>query len=169
MVKPHKQSMKAAWVGVDPGQNGALACIGYTPDKPIRVVGRVVYVLPFSKLTERDIFESITTLVCGARDNDLEVIGVLELVHSMPKQGVSSMFKFGYNFGLLEMCLIATGVGYTKVTPQKWQKTLGCNRRKGEGKNATKRRAQQLFPRIKVTHDIADALLLAEYCRLLYG
>lgn len=32
-------------------------------------------------------------------------------------------------------------------------------------KNITKQRAQQLFPSAKVTHKIADALLLAEYCR----
>ena len=33
-------------------------------------------------------------------------------------------------------------------------------------KNVTKNRAQQLWPTIKVTHAIADALLLGEYCRL---
>jgi hypothetical protein len=32
-------------------------------------------------------------------------------------------------------------------------------------KNVTKRRAQQLFPQLKVTHAIADALLIAEYGR----
>jgi hypothetical protein len=31
-------------------------------------------------------------------------------------------------------------------------------------KHISKQRAQQLFPSAKVTHAIADALLLAEYC-----
>ena len=34
-------------------------------------------------------------------------------------------------------------------------------------KNVTKRRAQELFPGARVTHAVADALLLAEYCRRL--
>jgi hypothetical protein len=32
-------------------------------------------------------------------------------------------------------------------------------------KNVTKSRAQELFPEVKVTHAIADALLIAEYGR----
>ena len=32
-------------------------------------------------------------------------------------------------------------------------------------KNVTKSRAQELFPELKITHAIADALLIAEYGR----
>ncbi len=32
-------------------------------------------------------------------------------------------------------------------------------------KNVSKRRAQELFPALKVTHAIADALLIAEFAR----
>ena len=35
----------------------------------------------------------------------------------------------------------------------------------GGDKNVTKRKAQSLFPWVKVTHAIADSMLLAEYCR----
>jgi len=35
----------------------------------------------------------------------------------------------------------------------------------GGDKNVSKRRAQELFPEIKITHAIADALLIAEYAR----
>jgi hypothetical protein len=34
-------------------------------------------------------------------------------------------------------------------------------------KNITKRKAQELFPEIKITHAIADSLLIAEYGRRL--
>jgi crossover junction endodeoxyribonuclease RuvC len=87
----------------------------------------------------------------------------LESVHSMPGQGVSSSFKFGRGFGNLEMALTAARIPYTYVTPQRWQKDLGCLT-KGD-KNVSKSRAQQLFPHIKCTHAIADSLLIAEYCR----
>jgi hypothetical protein len=33
-------------------------------------------------------------------------------------------------------------------------------------KNVSKRRAQEIFPMIKVTHSVADALLIAEYNRM---
>jgi len=49
------------------------------------------------------------------------------------------------------------------VSPVKWQSALSCLT-KGK-KNVTKARAQQWFPKIKVTHGIADALLIAEYGR----
>ncbi len=42
-------------------------------------------------------------------------------------------------------------------------KTLDCMT--GGDKNVTKRKAQELFPEIKVTHAIADALLIGEYAR----
>ena len=87
----------------------------------------------------------------------------LERVHSMPGQGVASSFKFGQGFGNLEMALTAARIPFTYVTPQKWQKELGCLT-KGN-KNVSKSRAQQLFPHIKCTHAISDALLIAEYCR----
>jgi len=44
-----------------------------------------------------------------------------------------------------------------------WQKALGCMT-KGD-KNITKRLASELFPAIKCTHTVSDALLIAEYGR----
>jgi len=76
---------------------------------------------------------------------------------------VASSFKFGQGFGHLEMALTAAKIPFTYVTPQKWQKELGCLT--GGDKNVSKSRAQQLFPHIKCTHAISDALLIAEYCR----
>lgn len=61
------------------------------------------------------------------------------------------------------MLLASQSVPFEEVTPAKWQGALGC-RSKGD-KNVTKRKAQELFPEVKMTHAIADAYLLAEYCR----
>jgi hypothetical protein len=61
------------------------------------------------------------------------------------------------------MALTAADVPFDEVLPVKWQTVMGC--RSGGDKNITKARAQQLFPHVKVTHAIADALLLAEFCR----
>jgi hypothetical protein len=54
-------------------------------------------------------------------------------------------------------------IPFEEVSPVKWQKVMGCLS-KGD-KNVTKAAAQRLFPDIKITHAIADALLIAEYGR----
>ena len=77
--------------------------------------------------------------------------------------GVTSAFTFGHGFGQIEMALTAAGIPFERLRPQAWQKAMGCMT-KGD-KNVSKRRAQELFPQIKVTHANADALLICEYGR----
>jgi len=88
---------------------------------------------------------------------------VIEKVHSSPQMGVVSAFSFGKSFGFCEAVLVAAGVRYELATPQKWMKAMGCMT--GGDKKISKARAQALFPDVKVTHAIADALLIAEYAR----
>jgi crossover junction endodeoxyribonuclease RuvC len=137
------------FVGVDPGRSsGAIAY----------VVDHTAWAWPVSKLTDRDIWDVFSKL------KDLNVrSAVLEKVHARPGQGVSSMFKFGSSFGELKMGLVASGIRFTQVMPAAWQKELSC--RTGGDKNITKTRAQELFPDMKITHAIADALLIAEFAR----
>ena len=69
----------------------------------------------------------------------------------------------GRGVGMLETALIASGIPFDRARAVKWQTALGC--RSGGDKNVTKACAQRLFPGKKITHEIADALLLAEYCK----
>lgn len=139
------------FIGIDPGQSGGFVCL-----EENGFVGGCTK----SPDTERDIFDWLE----GFTDKD-NSIAMIEAVHSMPKQGVSSSFKFGQNYGFLRGCLIGLEVPFDQVTPQRWMKAMGCM--SGGDKNKTKAKAQQLFPGVKVTHAIADALLIAEYCRRL--
>ena len=154
-------------LGIDPGASGGLALLDMS------FGGSTARVLAVTKLpeTERDIWDWIYSSRIRKRefDNhpcDFDRFAVIEHVHSMPKQGVASSFKFGRSYGFLRGCLIASGIPFTEVTPQKWQKALSCMS-KGD-KNVTKARAQQLFPDVKVTHAVADALLLAYYGRFVH-
>lgn len=115
--------------------------------------------------TLQDLWELIQDIQHGQCiwPNKLPCKAYLEQVHSMPGQGVASSFKFGQGYGSLEMALTAAGIPFERVTPQKWQKALGCLT-KGQ-KNVSKRKAQELFPTMKVTHATADALLIAEWGR----
>lgn len=59
--------------------------------------------------------------VCGA----LECVCCLERVGARPGQGVTSMFKFGENFGFIQGLLTACSIPYGLVTPQKWKREKG--------------------------------------------
>lgn len=135
------------YIGIDPGKSGGIAII--TPGG-----GTYAHKMPE---TDRDLLDLLSEF--SADDNR----AVLEQVHAMPGQGVTSTFTFGRGYGKLEMALCAALIPFETVTPQKWQKLMGCLT-KGD-KNVSKAAAQRLFPHLKVTHAIADALLIAEYCR----
>lgn len=132
-------------LGIDPGASGAI------------VVHDGLYPPQFVKLNETE------GDICGfLKGFDLNgAFAYIERVHSMPGQGVCSSFKFGQSYGFLRGLLSGFGIPFEEVSPQKWQKSMGCLS-KGD-KNVTKSKAQQLFPNVKVTHAIADALLIAEY------
>ena len=136
-------------MGIDPGKSGAVALISLDRTN--------VFTYTFSKHTEHDL--------CNLLRDTGDVIDMchIEKVHSMPKQGVASVFTFGKNFGWYIGVLDTLKIPYEFITPQRWQKEMSC--RSGGDKNVTKRRAQQLFPKIKMTHAIADALLIAENLR----
>ena len=82
-------------------------------------------------------------------------------------RGSVASFKVGQSYGFLRGCLIAIGIPFEEVTPQKWQQVMGC-RTKGD-KNISKARAQQLWPTEKVIHQTADGMLIAEFCRRRMG
>jgi len=151
---PVSEEPKAGWLGVDPGASGGFAMIREDVHGVFRVDAWAL-----ASLTLMDTFRIFQ--ICsgfGIR------MAALEYVSAMPRQGVSSTFKFGKSYGHLEMGLTAAGIPFERVTPTKWQRALGCLS-KGD-KNVTKRRAQELFPSFNgITHAIADSLLLAEYAR----
>jgi hypothetical protein len=144
-------------IGIDPGKSGGIAWWRPTAH-------HAAMKMP---ATERDLADVMKDLA----DNDC--FAYIEKVHAMPGQGVTSMFTFGQNYGFLRGCLIAHGIPFEEVTPQKWQKEFGLVFPKKMGltptekKNRHKAKAQQLFPHLKVTHATADALLIAEYGRRL--
>lgn len=138
------------YMGIDPGKNGAIAIIDN--DK--------VEILPYS---------NINIVTAGNYCNDHGGCAcIIEKVHAMPGQGVSSMFSFGQNYGYITGVLNALNIYPLEVTPQKWKKYYGLH----TDKQASIETAQNLFkgvnlyktPRCKNKHDgMAEALLIANY------
>ena len=144
------------YIGIDPGKNGGIAIIDSD--------GAIAF--PFSE--ERLLIE------LDGIAQEYECICCLEHVHAMPKQGVSSTFNFGMNFGFIQGVLKAYSIPYELVTPQKWKKEFSCT----SDKNTSIEVCKRLFPnvnlkateRCKKDHDgLAEALLIAEYGRRHYN
>jgi crossover junction endodeoxyribonuclease RuvC len=149
------------WIGIDPGQSGGIAWIIHSTWDKSTTAGACK--IP---ATDHDTWSTIKALSTEG-NRGVESFAVLEKVHSMPKQGVASTFKFGTSYGMLRAFLIASEIPFEEVTPNKWQRAMSCQT--GGDKNVTKAKAQEMFPHIKMTHAIADALLIADYCRRHHG
>lgn len=149
------------YIGIDPGKNGGIAIVSTFANK-IEKIGVKCY-------SDEDLLD-----ILKDAEKYIQKVCYLEHVHAMPKQGVSSTFNFGMNFGFIQGVLKAYGIPYELVTPQKWKKEFSCT----SDKNTSIEVCKRLFPgvnlkatdRCKKDHDgIAEALLIAEYGRRHYN
>lgn len=147
------------FIGIDPGLSGAIAIISSSGirffDCPtIKVNGK----------TKPNPTLMASELKSWASPNSIVII---ENVHAMPGQGVSSMFSFGMGYGVWLGIVAALSIPLEFVSPQCWKKYYGL----GTDKESSRVTALQLFPneadnlKLKKHHGRAEALLLAEYLR----
>lgn len=149
------------YIGIDPGKNGGIAYIQDTGIDEVMLKNTFVF-------DENTMITLLHNFIPG------HCVAYVEQVHAMPKQGVSSTFNFGVNFGFIQGVLKAYKIPYELVTPQKWKKEFSCT----SDKNTSIEVCKRLFPKVnlKVTdrckkdHDgMAEALLIAEYGRRHYN
>ena len=149
------------YIGIDPGVSGGMAAIHPFNGK--------VECAALEKMTEREIADWLEWNA-GPK---VDCFAMLEKVASSPLMGRTSAFTFGRSYGFLRGALAAIGIPFEEVLPRHWQQAMGIPKgEKGEygransgRKKLTRGRAQQLFPTIKVTNAIADALLIASYAQ----
>jgi Holliday junction resolvasome RuvABC endonuclease subunit len=149
------------FMGLDPGMSGAIAVIGDNGYAH-------TYNMPE---TEKDLWEIMQLL-----NKDYAITySLIEQLHALPaaveekmgiKRGTIATWKLAQHYGSLRMALIAAGIPFEEKIPRTWQKIQGLQPH--AGKNASKARAQQLFPDIKCTHINSDALLIACTARILW-
>lgn len=147
-------------IGIDPGVNGGIAVLGMD--------GCVIFVRKMPE-TPQDILDCLRKFA-GTELFGSEAVCYLEKVGTgMPGQSSKATATFARHCGHLEMALLALGIKTNDITPNKWEKSYQLGKSsdysKTEWKNKLKAKAQQLFPKERVTLAICDALLLAEYGR----
>lgn len=118
------------------------------------------------------IMEKVTGYI-GGREVEKKMVcpHCLKDIHYIEKQAdpASTMFNFGDGNGFLRACCLMSGFRYETVPPRTWQTCFGLKRErymsKTAWKNLLKDKAQKLYPSIKVTLFIADALIILEYSK----
>lgn len=90
---------------------------------------------------------------------------VVENVHSMPKQGVSSTFKFGVGVGTIHGVTGALRLPMTLVAPTTWKGFHHLNSEKEKARELAKRKWPHLHDRLDRKKDAnrAEALLIGEW------
>jgi len=171
------------FIGIDPGLSGGIGVIkinemtqAMTTCDPLTVEAHKM------PATEMDLFELLNGLIQPLDGFEPNAFAYLEKAHAYPggtkliscpkcrtvmktrqAQGIASTWKFAQNYGTIRGILTALHIPFETISPMAWQTAMRC--RTGGDKNISKRRAQQLFPDIKIIHATADALLIAEHCR----
>ena len=144
-----------AVMAVDPGTKGAVAVLSGD--------GRQVFVQPFKpSMTHAELIAVIRQSLASLAAYHSSSVFV-EKVGYMPTDGGKGANTFGRVDGLIRGGILMAGYPIVDVAPMMWQAEMDCLT--GGDKNVSKRRAQELFPALKITHAIADALLIAEYGR----
>ncbi len=158
------------YIGIDPGLGGALAFLmgneAYVFDTPIMDVGSN------GKIKRKYDIPAMAMLIKQYMDEaPYNNLVVLESVHSMPSQGVSSSFTFGEGLGIWKGIVHTLELPLELPSPKKWKKEIMADQ--GREKSAARYKAQQLFPKLsprlsRVKDDgRAEAILMAEWGRRL--
>lgn len=143
-------------LGIDPGASGAIAAVN--------AIGALEWV---HDMPHHDGVVS-PSLVADLFHGPITFIEAwVEDVHSMPKQGVASSFKFGRAHGTVLGVLGGLRIPTHLITPAKWKRQMGVP----ADKKLARRKACELWPdnaslfaRVK-DDGRAEAALIAEYGR----
>lgn len=143
-------------LGVDPGVRGGIAVLQHRQEG-----ARVLYTRAFTPGMTLQGNLQLVQAAAGLANAHGPVSCYIERVGHISGDGGQGSFTFGRVTGGLLVALYSCGLDPIEVPPVLWQSRLDCL--SGGDKNVTKRKAQQLFPYEKITHSIADALLIAYY------
>ena len=147
-------------MGVDPGSKGGLSIIKNCSNKLPKIM--FFTRMPVVNIYGKKIVDTLK--ICGDLSKYKIDIAIIEKVHAMPRQGVTSSFQFGRSFGGIEaLCYIfAKRVDY--VAPAVWKKAIGLGSSKKDSLDMARLKfGNQDVWKIKSNDGIAEASLLTLY------
>lgn len=151
------------YLGIDPGQSGAIASIG--ADGALLAVEDMPMVLVRVGKTDRArVSASLLRDLLAIDAGDITMV-VIEKVGGMTGQSASAAFTFGYGCGMVEGVIAGLNLPMVPVTPQAWKRSAGIAKDKGAAREAAMRlwpAQAKLFAR-KKDDGRAEAALIARH------
>ena len=147
-------------LGIDPGLSGALVILD--DGQPIEWMRMPTYIVGKSNRVNG---AAVSSFINKSKIDR----AVIELVHSMPGQGVTSSFTFGHSCGTIMGVLAALEIPVSVITPQEWKKRANLI---GKDKDAARSRALELWPHWRALDKkgegqaMADAALISLFARI---
>jgi len=158
-------------IGIDPGLNGAISFVGDAVDKIFFVdmpVKNARWISPkknkkgdlvYKKMVDaKRLFQIIKNCPYNIISTNIEV------VHSMPKQGVSTTFTFGGSFYTAITVIDLLGYELNFIQPATWKRKFGLI---GHSKDMSRQLLLSIYPglqpklNLKKHCDRADAFFIA--------
>ena len=149
-------------IGIDPGSNGGIA---------YEFNGEI-----FAKKmpeTKENIYSELASISLMADGFEHTVCYLEKVGGYMPGNSGPAAVKFSRHCGNIEMALFALKIKCIEVPPQKWMNYfvgklnypvgLTPHKKKTLRKNIIKKRAQTIYPPLKVTLALSDALGILNY------
>lgn len=170
--------MSGAIIGVDPGASGAVGVVTSrgklvlvtdieSVEKGVASPELFATILRDARNVGALAEEEATGSLVGELEHLYIAATVVERVGAMPKQGVSSTFKFGTSNGIVLGAAAMLGAPILNPTPTTWKRDMKLSR----DKNASRAMAVRLWPewghafKRVMDADRAEAALLAEWGR----
>ena len=147
--------------GIDPGLSGAVAFYNFET-KSLDSVFDIPTQVKKNGKREIDTFH-LTQLIDMRASHVL--LAVIEEVHAMPEQGVSSTFTFGYATGIVTGVIAGFNIPAIRTPAAVWKMVMGLT----SDKNYSRKVAAQMFPTHaerftrKKDDGRAEAAMLAHY------
>ena len=160
-MEEEQETERPLILSIDPGLSGGI-CL-YSLDKLAPVDILDMPTLRNNK-GKKEIDAVTFAFYVQTHCNDIS-LAVIEKVHAMPKQGVTSMFTFGKVLGLTAGILSASFIPITWIYPQVWKASLNLSRNKDDSRSL----AGKLYPEHKFyfarkrDDGRAEALLMAHF------
>ena len=152
-------------IGIDPGLSGAIAVL--EEKKVLNIFDMPV--MSEGKKNKRQLNSAqLVNIIKENKNDNEEIVVVVEQVNAMPGQGVTSMFNFGQTFGAIKGISAALNLPIFFVRPSKWKKHFDLI---NSSKDSSRTKVIEMYPSLssqlakKKDVNKSDAILIARfYC-----
>ena len=147
-------------LGIDPGSSGGLAVVENNNNSLPKII--LALRMPIVTIYGKKIVD--TKKIAKELENLPIDVSIIEKVHAMPRQGVTSSFQFGRNFGGIETLSYIFSKRVDYVAPAIWKKSLGLGSSKKESIDLARLKfGDSDLWSVKSNDGIAEASLLTLY------